>query len=165
MNHRSRGVSGYLEVFLLIAVAAAGSAMVLAAGLRSVASAQGASVSVTGGSIRQGGAFAIETFLVQNTGNTQFASFEVATSGVSSGASYCYALYDPVSLSTVLTTCPTMGADPAVVGVPATIAPGRAIIVELTVMGRVFSFGSVITVTVTASAGCQGTLGVVVVPA
>jgi len=159
------GASTYLEVFLLIGVAVAGSAVVLEAGLRSVASAQGASVMVTEGSIRQGAYFAVETLLVQNTGDVPFASFEVVTGGVSKAASFCYTLYDPISLSTVLTSCPVMAPNPAAVSVSAAVPPGRGLIVELTVMGQAFPPGSVSTVTVTTSAGSQGSFTAVAVPA
>ena len=158
-------MAAYLEVFLLIAVAAAGSAVVLAAGLRSLASSQGASVSVTGGDIRQGAYLAVETLLVQNTGDAPFTSFVVSTSGVSQTATYCYSLYDPGSHSSVLSTCPGMEAGPGAVGISATVLPGRAVLVELTVMGRAFSPGAVSTVVVTTSAGSQGSAGVVAVPA
>lgn len=139
--------------------------MVLAAGLRTVSSYQGASVTVTQGDIRQGAYLAVETFLVQNTGEAPFSSFEVSTSGVSAGASYCYALYDPVSSSTVMATCPAMSTGPGVVNVPAAIRPGEGVLVELTVMGGAFPLGSVSTVVVTTSAGAQGSLEAVVVPA
>ena len=162
---RRAAVSAYLEVFLLIAVAAAGSAVVLAAGLRTVASYQGASISVTEGDIRQGAFLAIESLLVENTGNAPFRSFEVSTSGVSDAASYCYTLYDPASRSMLLTTCPAMSTDPGTVDVSATVPPGKGVLVELTVVGRAFSPGSVSTVIVTTSAGSQGSLGAVVVPA
>ena len=159
------GAAAYLEVFILIGVAAAGSAAVLAAGLRSVASVQGASVSVTGGTIRQGTYLAIESFLIQNTGDAPFTSFEVSTSGVSSNATYCYALYDPISLSTMATTCPALSPDPAGVSISTTVPPGRAVLVEITVTGKEFPPGSVSTVTVTTSAGSQGSMGIVSIPA
>ena len=162
---RRAAVAAYLEVFLLIAVATAGSAVVLAAGLRSVASYQGASVSVTEGNIRQGAYLAVETVLVQNTGNAPFRSFEVSTSGVSGAASYCYSLSDPISHSTTMTTCPAMSADPGAVNVPAAVSPGKGLLVELTVMGTAFTLGSVSTVSVTTSIGSQGSLSAVVVPA
>lgn len=159
------GVAAYLEVFLLIAVVAAGSAVVLAAGLGSLASAQGPSVSVSGGSIRQGEYLAVETLMIRNTGNAPFASFEVSTTAVADTASYCYTLYDPVSVTTVLATCPVMRTMPQLVSVSTTVSPGRALVVEITVMGKAFSIGSMSTVTVTTSAGSQGTLGAMVVPA
>jgi hypothetical protein len=159
------GVAAYLEVFILIGVAAAGSAAVFASGLRSVASVQGASVSISGGTIRQGAYLAIESFLIQNTGNVPFTSFEVSTGGVSSDASYCYALYDPITDSSMMTTCPTMSPNPAAVAVSATVSPGGAVLVGITVMGGGFPPGSVSTVSVTTSAGSQGSIGIVVVPA
>jgi hypothetical protein len=162
---RRPGVAAYLEVFILIGLAAAGSVVVLAAGLRSLASVQGASVSVTGGTIRQGEYLAIETFLIQNTGNVPFNSFEVSTSGVFSNATYCYSIYDPTALSTMGTTCPTLSPNPAEVSVSAAVTPGRAVLVEITVMGEAFPPGSVCTVTVTTSAGSQGSIGIVAVPA
>jgi len=162
---RRPGVAAYLEVFILIGVAAAGSVAVLAAGLRLVASAQGADVSVTEGSIRQGAYQAIETVLVQNTGSVSFSSFEVSTSGVSSGASYCYAIYDPVTLLTMTSTCPSMSTDPEVVPVTAVVAPGSAVLVEITMVGQAFAPGSACTIEVTTSAGSQGAIAAVPVPA
>lgn len=162
---RGRAVAGYLEVFLLIGVAAAGSATVLMAGLRLVASTQGAAVSVAGGSIRQGAYLAIESLLVQNTGSVPFAWFDVSTSGVANGAAYCYALFDPVSLSTLASTCPAVTTDPEAVPVNATVPPGRAVLVEITVVGQAFSIGASTTVTVTTSAGAQESFVAVAVPA
>lgn len=158
-------MAAYLEVFVLIGVAAAGSVVVLAAGLGSLASYRGASVAVTEGSIRQGAYLAVETVLVQNTGDSPITSFDLSTTGVSGGASYCYALDDPVSQAALLTTCPAMAAGPGEVRVSETILPGKGAVVELFVTGRAFSPGSVSTVSVTTSAGSQGTLTVEALPA
>ena len=162
---RRVAVAAYLEVLLLIALATAGSVLVFAGGLRSLASYQGSSVSVTQGAIRQGAYLAIESLLVQNTGDAPFTSVEVSTSGVVSGTKFCYTLYDPLSLFTVLTTCPAASPYQGSVGVAANIPPGKGLLVELTMFGQAFSPGSVSTIIVTTSAGSQGTLDAVAVPA
>ena len=166
MGPRKRpGVSAYLETFILIGVALAGSGVVLAAGLRTLDSASGGSVSVSGGSIRQGEYFAVESLLVENTGSVPFGSFEVTTTGVSGSASYCYSIYDPAGGSPISGSCPRMGAGPAAVSVEATVPPGRGVLVEIRVAGPAFALGSVCTVTVTTSAGAQQSEGVEAVPA
>lgn len=166
MNPRRRSaVSTYLEVFVLIALAVGGSGLVLGAALGPASSVGGGSVSVIGATISQGEAFAFEKLAVQNTGNAPFGWFSVSTAGVPPSASYCYSLYDPLLRATPLSTCPGMSVDPRVVTVAAVLAPGKALVFELTIEGAPFPPGSTVRVTVLTSNGAAEGVDVAAVPA
>lgn len=166
MSPRPRAaVAAYLEVFILIGVAIGGSGILFGAALGSVGPARGASVSVTGLTVRQGELYAFESLVIHNTGTVTFGWSKVSTAGVSSSATYCYTVYDPLELAIVASTCPTMSPGPGVVSITTQLAPGRALEVELTLSGAAFAMGSSCSVTVTTSAGAQQSLQAVVVPA
>lgn len=166
MRPRPRAaVASYLEVFVLIALAIGGSAVVFGAALGTATSARGGGVSLAGATIRQGDRIALESLAVYNVGDAPFAWFVVSTGGVPAAASYCYTLYDPAGRTVLSSTCPAVESDPASVNVSARLDPGRGVLVELTIVGPPLALGSVSTLTVTTSDGAQGSLDVEVVPA
>ncbi len=159
------GVSGYLEVFLLIGVAVGGTGLVFGAVSTYSSQLQGPSVSVSGATARQGIYMALETLTVYNSGDVPFSSFTISTSGVSDSASYCYTLLNPTTRTVVYSSCAALLANPASVVVSSALQPGNGLLVEITVTGAAFAVGSGIAVTVTSSSGAQATVGVQVVPA
>ncbi|MCL5672575.1 MAG: hypothetical protein JRN13_03115 [Nitrososphaerota archaeon] len=160
-----RGVAGFLEVFILIAVAMGGAALVMEAALGYFAAMGGGSVSVAGASIRQGPYSAVETVLVTDTSGTALGSFVVSTSGAPSSAGYCYSVYDPSDQGLLASACPAAGSDPASVRVATPLGSGAAVLVEVVVSGDPFAIGSSHLVTVTAADGAQQAVEVEVVPA
>jgi hypothetical protein len=101
---RRSAVSTYLETFILIGIVVGASVLVYAMLGGYSASLQGPSISVSDASIRQGSGLAIETFLLSDTGNAQFASFTLTNAGLSSStASYGVSLQDQASGSTINT--------------------------------------------------------------
>jgi hypothetical protein len=159
------GVSAYVEVFILIAIAVGGSGIVMAATSSYPQSLEGPSVSVADASIRQGAYLAIESLTVDNTGQVPTASITVSTVPVSPSASFCYSLANPSTMATISTTCPNLATGPGTLAVPCSLAPGNAVTVELTIMGKPFGVGSGEVVTVSSSAGASQSLSVQVVPA
>ena len=166
MEHRlSPGVSGYLEVFILIGIATGGAGLVLG-GLSEYASTyQGPSLSISGASIRQGTNLAIETLTVYNSGSGPSSAFMISTSQAFASTSYCYSVLDPRTATQVSSTCPTLTADPREVPIASVLLPGEALLVELFIAGTAFSPGADPLVTVTASTGAQASEEVPVVPA
>ncbi len=159
------GVAGYLEVFILIAVAMGGAALVMGAALGYFAAMGGGSVSVVGASIRQGPYSAVETLLVTDDSGTALGSFAVTTSGAPSAASYCYSVYDTSDRAVLASSCPAPGSDPGSVRVATALVPGATVLVEVVVSGDAFAVGSSHLVTVTAAEGAQQAVEVRVVPA
>jgi len=123
-----RAVSTYLETFLLIAVAAGGSAAVSSAMGGYVSSAGGAAFVVSGSEIRQGAYVAVERVSLANTGTVELGSFTL-TSSIPSSSRYCATLADGSSgeilgFSPPPPACGSgTAADPASV----TINPSRAV--------------------------------------
>lgn len=157
-------VSTYIEVFLLIALAAGGSGLVFGAGLGVASSAGGPGVSLADATIRQGEYVAVERVAIYNTGKAPF-SFALSTTRVSSSATYCYTLYDPSGAAVVATTCPGAAPDAATVDIPTSLVPGKGVLLALTISGRAFALGSECDLTVTTSAGAQGSVAATVLPA
>ena len=158
-------MSAYVEAFVLIGIAAGGSAVVLGAALPFASSPTGPSVAVQNESIRQGAYLAIERMTVMNLGQTPLSSFVVSTSQAPNSASYCYAVYDVATGEESAGACPTKAADPSSVTIVSTIQPGGAEGVVITIVGSVFEIGSTCTITVTTSEGAQQTVSALVVPA
>lgn len=165
MSRRGRcGVSAYVEVFVLIGIAAGGSAVVLGATIPFVSSLGGPSVSVQDESIHQGAYLAIVRLTVMNPGMIPIASFDVSTSQVPKSSSYCYAVYDLATGARSAGTCPTTLGNPASVTIDYPVKPGGAAGVVITIFGQVFGIGSTCTVTVTTPAGAQQAVDVLVAP-
>ena len=166
MSHRMRqGVSSYVEAFVLIGIAAGGSALVLSAALPFASSLGGPSVAVQDEGIRQGAYLAIESLTVLNVGRAPITSFVVSTSQVSSSASYCYSIYDLATGARSAGTCPATAKNPGSVAIDYPVQPGEATGVAITIIGSVFEIGSTYTIAVTTSAGGQEAVDVLVAPA
>ena len=159
------GVSGYIEVFILIGVAAAATAFVFGAVSPYASSLQGPSVTVSDAAIRQGTYLALETLTVYNSGGPAATGFTLTTAAVPSAASYCYSLVSPTTMSTLSSTCPSATSNPGIVVVSWPLPPGGSILVEITITGTAFTVGSSYQVTVTTTAGSQATVGVQATPA
>ncbi len=164
MRTKKAGVSNYLEAFLLIGVATAGSGLVLGAAMGFASSSAGPSVSIGSATIRQGTYVAVERVTVYNTGQAPMVSFTMTTAQAPSTASYCYSLLNPVSSVTISSTCPTLVSNPSSISVPAQIPPGGAVVVEALVSGGSFALGVPCQVTVTSSNGAQASALAQVVP-
>jgi hypothetical protein len=158
-------VSGYLEVFVLVGVAMAATALVFGAMSAYASSLQGASVTLSSASIRQGTYVAFETLTVYNSGSVTSSALTVTTTSAPSSASYCYTLVDPATMATLSSSCPSGSANPGSVAISWQIVPGKGLLIGLTITGGAFAIGSSSLVTVTTSAGSQATLSVQVVPA
>jgi hypothetical protein len=166
LEHSERSaVAGYLEVFILIGVAVAGTAVVFGAAQKYSATLEGPSISISEASIRQGTYVALETLAVYNSGEVPASSFYVSTPQAPSSASYCYAVLNPATMIPVASTCPSMSANPTSVEIPCSLPPGGALLVEIAIAGADFAVGSSSAVTVTTSAGAQATVSVQPVPA
>jgi len=164
-RRRRSGVSAYVEAFVLIGIAAGGSAVVLGAALPYASSVGGQSVAVQDASIHQGSYLAIERLTVVNLGQTPISSFVVSTSRVPDSASYCYAVYGPSIGAQPVGTCPAMATNPSSVTIGYPVQAGGATGVVITIFGTVFGIGSTCTITVTTASGTQQTVGVLVTPA
>ncbi len=160
-----KGISGYLEVFLLIGVALGGSAIVAQAAFTYSASTGGPSLTLSGATISQGAAAAVEELTVYNSGTTRLGPLSVDTAGVPSTAKFCLTVSDPENQTVLYSGCPSLTGDPAAVAVPLTLAPGTSAAIELALPGVQFEPGSVCSVTVTATGGAEQTVDVDVVPA
>ena len=165
MEVSRRGVSGYVEAFILIGVAMAGSGMVLDAAMKYASSAQGPSLAVSDAEITQGSHLAVESLALFNDGSTPSGSITVSTVPVASAETYCYSILDPTTRSVLGSTCPSMAPNFGEVVINPGLAPGGSELLQLVVVGKAFAVGSTCTVTVTSSAGAQQTLAVEVVPA
>jgi hypothetical protein len=158
-------VSAYIEAFVLIGIAAGGSAVVLDAALPYASSIRGPSVAVQDAGIHQGAYLAIERLTVVNLGQTPISSFVVSTSQVPSSVSYCYAVYGLAIGAQLAGTCPAIATNPGSVTIGYPVQPGGAVGVVITIFGSVFGIGSTCTITVTTASGAQQTVGALVAPA
>src|SRR5271157_2045385 len=104
-------VSTYLEVFVLIGIAIGGSALVYATTTKYQSVAQGAGVTVSQASIRQGLNQAVERLVVANTGTVTFSSFTISTVGTAGGISNAqfYVTLTNVATSSSITPSLTSG--------------------------------------------------------
>ncbi|MDG6909872.1 MAG: hypothetical protein JRN08_05845 [Nitrososphaerota archaeon] len=159
-----RGVSTYLEVFVLIGLAVAGSGVVLGAGLNAASSSDGPALSLLDATVHQGRYFAVESVAIYNTGDKALGRTVLSTGGVPASSTYCYALYDPLGGTELASTCPAMATDPASVVLGSGPEPGRGVLVVLTVEGSPFAVGSSVRVAVTTDAGAQQSTDVGVSP-
>ena len=158
-------MSTYVEAFVLIGIAAGGSALVLQAALPFASSVGGPSVAIQDEGIRQGAYVATERLTVMNTGRAPVSSFIISTSQVPRSASYCYSIYDPATGAQSGGTCDATTANPSSVTISYPLQPGGATGVVITIIGSVFETGSTCTIAVTTSAGAQETVDVLVASA
>jgi hypothetical protein len=162
---RRSGASTYIEVFVLIGIAAGGSAAVLSAVLPYSSALQGPSVNIEDTSLRQGAYIAIESLTVYNSGQTAMSSFVLSTSQAPVLAPYCYTTYNTATGAELTSTCPATAGNPGSVSVGYPVPPGGSVGVVVTIMGQAFTVGEGCAVTVTTSAGAQQTAEVQVAPA
>ncbi len=157
------GVSVYLEVFLLIALASGGTALVIAALGNYGALAQGPGLSLSDPSLRQGNSVALERFTLMNTGAVPLTSFTVVTRGIPP-AQYFVTLADP-STGTPVTPSTSSGTAPSTFSESVTVPPGGALTVSLSILnGAEFQVGGRYTVLVNSPQGAQAQVEVQVVP-
>jgi hypothetical protein len=158
-------VSAYVEVFVLVGIAAGGSAAVLGAALSLGSSLRAPAVALQDESIQQGAYIAIERVTVMNLGQTLMSSFAVSTSMVPISMPYCYAVYDPATGARLGETCPAFATNPSSVTIGYPVLPGEGAVVVITIVGSAFRIGSTCTITVTSASGAQQTAGVLVTSA
>jgi hypothetical protein len=162
---RHRGISTYVETYLLIGVVLLGSSLVYVAASRYASTLQGPAISVSDLTIRQGANWAVEKFVVANTGSMTGSRLVVATSGVAPGTTYCYVVSDAISRATLASSCPTMATMPASASISATLRPGSSAVVQFSMAGVAFALGSWVTVVVGTANGAQVSATSQVVPA
>jgi hypothetical protein len=158
-------VSTYLELFILIAVAIGGSALVYAATYQYQPVVQGPGVTVSQASIRQGLNQAVERMIIANTGTVLFNSFTISTVGIAN-AQFYVALTDAASGSSITPPLPqgTTGDNSIAEGM--TISPGQTIVASITIASSgEFSIGQSYTVVVSISGGALTSVQVQAVPA
>lgn len=149
----------YIEAFILIAIAMAGSILVYAAATGLAASGTGgASVSISYATIRQGTNAAIEKVTIANTGTVTITSFALATVGVISSATCYLSLFN---LATGSTTSPACSFTGPVSSGTVTVAPGQSVVATLTVEASLFTVGTLYTVTMSTSPAAQAVQRVV----
>ena len=162
---RRKGVAVYLEVFILVGVALLGSALVFAAVSKYASGEEGASVSVSDLTIRQGAGAAVERMVVSNTGTVPISKLEVDTSGIAAGSQFCYTVSYTGDMETVSSTCPELSPMPSPVSLSASLPPGQSVVAEFTIQGGAFATGTTSDVVVIAANGAQASLSALVVPA
>ena len=158
-------MSGYLEVFVLVGIAMAATALAFGAMSPYTSSLQGAAVTLSAASIRQGSYVALETLTLYNSGSVASSGLTVTTTSVMSSATYCYSLVSPSSKAILFSSCPSGSSNPAKVSISWPLSPGVGLLIEIIISGSAFAIGSNSLVTVTTTAGSQATLSVQVVPA
>jgi hypothetical protein len=158
-------VSTYIEVFILMAIALAGSALVYVAATSLASSSQGgAAVQISGAAIKQGSGVAVEMMAIANTGTVTITSLTLATAGISSSATFYLSLLNPSTGSPVSSGCGA-GTNPASVPVCYYLLPGQSVIATVTIDANLFTVGARYTVSVSASPAAQAAAPVVAVPA
>jgi hypothetical protein len=162
---RKRGVSTFIETFILIGVAAGGSGAVMGAALHYFGSLGGVPISIVGASIRQGTFSAVESVTLVYSGENSIPSLILSTSQAPSSASYCVSLFDSANDTLLKDSCPTVQTNPGTVDVTAPLVSGDEVTVQLVITGGGFTLGSSHTVTITAEDGSQQSEQVIVTPA
>ena len=162
MEHRSsKGVSTYLEAFVLLGAVTAGAVLVGAASGLYGGAAQGAALSVPDASVTQGAGGAVERVEVSNTGTIPYSSFTVATQGIPS-AQY-YVTLTNAATGGSMTASPSSGSNPSSVTENVDVDPGQSVVFSMFVLsGTEFTLGSGYSVTVTTQPAAQQQVFVVV---
>jgi hypothetical protein len=160
---RRPGVSVYIEVFILIAAALAATGVVYSALGPYEQASSGPSISASDAMIRQGANQAVERVLVTNTGTVAFSSLTLTNLGAPATATYCLSLLNPSSGAVLSSSCPA-GTNPSVITATASLGPGQAVLVSVTVYGTAFTPGNAYNMVI-SSGGSQTALQVTAVPA
>lgn len=160
-----KGISTYMEVFILVAAVLGLSGAVYAVATQYATSTQGASLTITNAVIRQGTSIAVEGLTVANTGTVAFTAITMTTFGISSPATYCLSVLNPETGTTISSSCPA-GSNPASVAVVANLLPGQSIVLTVTTQsGSVFAAGDTYSLIVSATPAAQSAAQVVAVSA
>ena len=155
----------FIEVFVLIAVAAGGAAIVFEAAASYPSALQGPSITIEDPSFRQGAYVAIERATVVNSGEGSLDSFSLSSTGLAPSSTYCYSLFNPSTMALVSSDCPPSSLGPGLVSVPYGLGSGQGVIVEVTIEGHALPMGSSILLSVTSASGAEQSVGVQVTPA
>ncbi len=160
---KRRAVSTYLETFILVAVAIAGSSIAYAATSNYTSAAQGPTVTVSGCIIKQGSNIAVERMVISNTGTVAFTSFTILTPGIASNQFYVTLVNaangTPITVSTASGTAPTSITETT------SILPGQSVLVSVTIIGsNEFTLGTRYSVIVSTSPAAEQELLVFAIP-
>jgi hypothetical protein len=151
-------VSTYIEVFVLVAVVMACSALVYAAATSLAASGTGgASVAISLATIKQGANEAIEKVTVANAGTVTLTSFTIATSGPSFSYSSATCQLSLLNPSTGSMTSPTCSFTGPVSSGTVNLLPGQSLVATVTIdaSSGLFAVGALYTVTVSTPQAAQ----------
>ncbi|MGP8125827.1 MAG: hypothetical protein ACLQEQ_08215 [Nitrososphaerales archaeon] len=164
-----RAVSTFIEVFILIGIVIAGTAIVFAAVTKYEPVSQGASLGISDASIKQGSNQAIVRMVVANTGTVSLSSFTISTVGTSAGIANAQFYVTLINVATSSTITPSQASgttgDSAITET-ATISPGQSVLATITIIGAIeFAIGQSYSVTVSTSPAAQATIQVAAVPA
>jgi hypothetical protein len=159
-----RAVSTYVETFILLAVAIAGSSMVYAATSNYTTAAQGPAVAVSDCIIKQGSNVAIERMVLANTGTITFSSFTILTSGIPSNQFYI--TLTNAANGAPIAASPPSGTTPASITEAVSIPPGQSVLVSITIVSpNEFTLGTRYSIIVNTSPAAQQQVLVLPVPA
>jgi len=169
LRERRRAVSTYLEVFILIGIVTAVSALVYSATTQYEPVSQGPSIAVSDASVRQGIDQALERMVIANTGTVSFSAFTISTVGTGGGipdAQFYVALTNIANSSSMVPLSVASGTTgDSSITENATIAPGQSFLATITfVDASEFAVGQPYGVTVSSS-GAQASLQCVAFPA
>jgi hypothetical protein len=168
LRERRRAVSTYLEVFILIGIVTAVSALVYSATTQYEPVSQGPSIAVSNASVRQGIDQALERMVISNTGTVSFSAFTISTVGTGGGipdAQFYVALTNIANSSSVPLSAASGTTGDSSITENATIAPGQSFLATITFVGASeFAVGQPYGVTVSSS-GAQASLQCVAFPA
>lgn len=166
---KRKAVSTYIEVFILIGIVVAGTAIVFSAVTKYEPVSQGASIGLSDASIRQGSNQAVERMVIANTGTVAFSSFTISTVGTAAGIpnAQFYVTLTNVATSSSITPSPASGTTgDSSITESATISPGQSVLVAVTIVGASeFTIGQSYSVTVSTSPAAQATVSVAAVQA
>jgi len=160
-----KGVSTFVETFILLGIAIGGAGIAVSAAERYASTLQGPSVSISNLSIRQGAYAAIEEVEVTNTGDTTVDSFVLSTTGINGTADFCYSVSGANERVSQAPSCPAGNPGPASITVQFALDPGQGVLDAVTVEGAPFKLGATESLTIVTSTGAEQTAEVVVGPA
>jgi hypothetical protein len=161
-----RGVSTFLQTFILIAIALGASLLVVRTISNYTTLASGPSISISGASIGQGSGAAVERLTVSNTGSVVVTSFTLLNPSIQGSVSYCTSTWDPKARALTSTTCPATRTNPGSIQFSQGLAPGGSTVIEVILIGGgVFTLGQAYTITVSAAPAALDAISVVAVPA
>ncbi|QQG49007.1 MAG: hypothetical protein HY247_01440 [archaeon] len=156
MRPNNRGVSTYLQTFILLSVALGGSFAAFRAVAYYPTVISGPSLSISNAEIEQGAGVAIERVTVSNTGPGPLTSVYVLNPGASPALGFCYYAWNPATQASIATNCPAGGSNPSLVQLPFGIGSGGSAVIELTLFsGSAFAAGKTYTVIVGGTPASQ----------